>query len=114
MEEVHNPFLEGGYEWELVSPEGVVEVKTSERAPRLDTLGRKVIGLRWNGKPNGDVFLDRLAELLAEKVPTANIIKFYGVEPSTATYTGAVGDATKTATLVKSYAPDIVISSQGD
>jgi hypothetical protein len=47
---------------------------TAERSPtgrptaaRLDALDGKVIGLLDIRKPRGDVFLDRLAELLAER-----------------------------------------------
>jgi len=99
---------------ELVNPEGVATVEPIELAPRLSTLEGKTVALRWNGKPNGDVFLDRIAELLAVEVPTANVIKLYEVEPSTATYTSTVEAGAQMAKVVSGYNPDIVIGAQCD
>ena len=48
-----------------------------EPAKRITALEGKTIALRWNGKNNGDLVLDRLAELLAKKYPTAKVVKTY-------------------------------------
>ncbi len=36
-------------------------------APRVNDLNGKVVGLLWNGKPNGDILLLGIKELLAQK-----------------------------------------------
>jgi len=35
----------------------------------------------WNSKPNGDFFLNRVAEIMAEKYKGIKIIKFWEVDP---------------------------------
>lgn len=62
-------------EWELINPTG--EIRSPEPAKRITALEGKTIALRWNGKNNGDLVLDRLAELLAKKYPTAKVVKTY-------------------------------------
>ena len=99
---------------QLINPEGVAAVEPIELAPRLDTLEGKTVALRWNGKPNGDVFLNRVAELLVEAVPTVNIIKLYEVDPATATYKSSVEGGADMAKVVASYNPDLVIGAQCD
>lgn len=58
--------------------------KFTNFAPRISTFEGKRIGLHWNGKPNGNFFLNRLAELLEKKYKGIKLIKFYEVEPQTA------------------------------
>jgi hypothetical protein len=101
--------------WELVNPEGIVMAKPVNIAPRnLDTLEGKTVVLRWNGKPNGDILLNRLAELLSKEAPTAKIIKLYDIEPATASYGRSVDAAKAMAKVIQKHRPDIVISSQAD
>ena len=66
---------EGGQRWEVLNPEGVIKIEPMEINPHPSTLEGKTVLLRWNGKHNGDKFLDRVAELLAQKVKDINIIK---------------------------------------
>jgi hypothetical protein len=96
--------------WKLVNPEGVVVVKPQEIAPRLTTLEGKTILLRWNGKHNGDNFLNRIAELLAKQVPTAKIIKMWEAIPGSNHY--PMTEAELEAAL--KLKPDIQIASQAD
>ena len=51
-------------EWELVNPAGIIEKASVDPAKRIASLDGKTIALRWNSKHNGDVVLNRLAELL--------------------------------------------------
>jgi hypothetical protein len=51
---------------------------------RLTSLEGKRIGLHWNGKANGDFFLNRLAELLQNKYGGIKIKKYYQTDPDTA------------------------------
>jgi hypothetical protein len=51
----------------LLDPTGEKEPTARVRAPRLPGLPGKTIGLLDISKARGDVFLDRLAELLASR-----------------------------------------------
>jgi hypothetical protein len=105
---------EKAQDWQLVNPAGIMKVTPIKMAPRITTLEGKTIGLKWNQKPNGNILLDRIAELLKEKYPTAKIIKFYDVEPSTVPQTANDEQARQKAKIIASYKPDIVIGSQCD
>ena len=103
-------------EWELVNPAGVIEKVAVEPAKRITALEGKTIALRWNGKNNGDVVLDRLAELLSKKYPSAKVVKVYrdmadqNVSKISATQT----ESMRISKAVASVRPDIVIASQAD
>lgn len=45
---------------------------------RVKDLAGKKIGLYWLGKPDGDVFFDRVQKLLEEKFPTATVLRYTG------------------------------------
>ena len=101
-------------QWELVNPAGVIKITPIKMPPRISTLEGKTIGLKWNMKPGGNIFLDRVAELLKEKVPFAKIIKFYEVEPTTVPQSANMDVADQKARIIAKYKPDIVIGSQCD
>ena len=48
----------------LLDPTGELAPATRQRLPRPDTLAGRTVGLLDISKPRGDVFLNRLAELL--------------------------------------------------
>jgi hypothetical protein len=105
-------------DWELMVPEGGVIQESLKLAPRITSLEGKTIGLRWNGKPNGEILLNKVADLLKGKVPTATIIKFYEAEQSTI-HTDPPGPPEQSveaeAKLIKEkYNPDLMIGSQAD
>jgi len=52
---------------ELLVPEGRVRTLPINPAPRLGELRGKVIGFLQNGKPNANVLLSRLANLMGSK-----------------------------------------------
>ena len=52
---------------ELFVPEGRVKTLQISPAPRLGELKGKVIGFVQNGKPNADILLSRLADLMQKK-----------------------------------------------
>ena len=106
--------IETPQEWELINPEGVVEVKYFDLAPRLTTLEGKTIVLRWNEKHNGNNFLDRIAELLKEKVPTAKVIKLYEVDKTTNEISGSNQESARIAQVIKDLKADIVIAAYSD
>jgi len=51
----------------LLVPEGRVRALPIAPPPRMNELKGKVVGFLHNGKPNADILLGRLADLLREK-----------------------------------------------
>jgi hypothetical protein len=100
--------------WELVNPAGVIKVTPIKMAARINSLEGKTVGLKWNQKPNGNIFLDRIAELLKEQVPGVKVVKIYEVEPTTIPQSSNMDVADRKAKLIAKYKPDIVIGSQCD
>jgi hypothetical protein len=100
--------------WEVVVPTGIIEQASLDPAPRITSLEGKTIALRWNGKHNGDIVLDRLAELLKKQFPSVTIVKIYRDDPSTNRITGNVAEALRVTEVVKTAKPDLVISAQAD
>jgi predicted dinucleotide-binding enzyme len=101
-------------EWEVVVPMGVVAKANLKPAPRLSSLDGKTIVLRWNGKHNGDVFLTRVSELLAERVPTAKVVKAWEQDTSMNKISGSASESKRIAGSLKAMGADIVIASQCD
>jgi hypothetical protein len=106
---------EGNQRWEILNPEGVIKIEPMEINSHPSTLEGKTVLLRWNGKHNGDRFLDRIAELLAQRVKGIKIIKSWEVAPETVDPIS--GSQERSAELMKKLAtfkPDLVIGSQAD
>jgi hypothetical protein len=101
--------------WELIIPEGAVSIERTKVNPHPSSLVGKTVMLRWNGELNGDKFLGRVGELLAEKVKDVKIIKTWEVAPETVDPTTGSWERSKEfATKIASFRPDIVIASQAD
>lgn len=78
------------------------------------SLEGKTVVLRWNGKPNGDKFLIRFGELLAQQVKNVKIVKMWEVDKTTAVISKN-GDLSKVfAEKIARLKPAIVIASQAD
>ena len=106
---------EGGQRWEVLNPEGVVKIEPMEINPHPLTLEGKTVLLRWNGKHNGDRFLDRLAELLKQKVKDIKIIKSWEVAPETVDpISGSQERSMELMKKLAAFKPDLVIGSQAD
>ncbi|MFC1933011.1 hypothetical protein ACFLXU_05225 [Chloroflexota bacterium] len=102
-------------EWELVNPEGVKQPEVVKLNPHLGALEGKTVVLTWNRKPNGDVFLSRVAELLAKEVKDVKIIKHWEIDPHyPIPGPDPAGFGKQLAATVLEYKPDIVINGQGD
>jgi ABC-type Fe3+-hydroxamate transport system substrate-binding protein len=101
-------------EWELINPEGVVTIKPIDLAARLDTLEGKTVALRWNGKPNGDLFLNRIGDLLTEKVKNVKIIKVWEAAHDTAVISSNPERSKGITATIVSLKPDLVIASSAD
>jgi hypothetical protein len=101
-------------EWELINPAGTLQIKIANLASRLATLEGKTILLRWNFKHNGNHYLDRITELLAERVPSAKVIKIYEMNRSTINQSGSIEDSARLAKVIADFKPDLVIGAHGD
>ena len=60
---------------EILDPMGFGRQATKSLAPRLTDLRGKTVGLLDIGFPNGNLFLDRLEELLKERYGVAEVIR---------------------------------------
>lgn len=105
---------EAAQQWEIVNPAGTVQVKYAKPAPRLTTLAGKTVVLRWNGKHNGNNILNRVAELLAQQVPSAKIVKLYDIDKSSNKIAGSLAESNRIAQEIKELKADIVIASSAD
>ena len=106
---------EGDQRWEVLNPQGVIKIEPMEINPHPSTLEGKTVLLRWNGKHNGDKFLDRVAELLTQRIKGINIIKSW--EVALDTVDPISGSQERSMELMKklvAFKPDLVIGSQAD
>jgi hypothetical protein len=101
-------------QWELINPEGVVKIEPMQVNAHPSSLEGKTVMLRWNGKHNGDLFLDRLGELIAEKVKDVKIVKSWQIALETADISQNENKSKQFIQTLMKAKPDIVIGSQCD
>jgi len=102
-------------EWEVLNPEGVIKIEAMTVNPHPSTLEGKTVMLRWNGKHNGDKFLERVGELLKQKVKDVKVIKSWEVAPETVDpIAGSQERSQEFAKAIAKYKPDLVIGAQSD
>jgi len=101
-------------QWELVNPAGVIKSDPVKFVARPTDLEGKTVVLRWNAKPNGDILLNRLGELLVQNIKGVKVIKAWEVAPDTRII--SYGHATSLAVAKKLAAlkPDLVIAAPAD
>ncbi len=78
------------------------------------TLEGKTVLLYWNGKPNGDHFLNRVGELLATQGQGIKIIKMWETDKGTAAISDSLEKSEEFTGKMVRLKPDIVISAQAD
>ena len=100
--------------WDLVNPEGMAQSPPFTVKSHTGSLENKTVLLRWNGKHNGDVFLNIIAGLLKAKVKGVNIVKAWEIDPDTSKMSGNVIISRERAGKLAAFKPDMVIASQGD
>jgi len=101
--------------WELVNPEGVIRIEPMDINPHPQTLEGRTVMLRWNGKHNGDKLLNRVAEMLTERVKHIKIIKSWEVAPETVEpISGSRERSMELMRKLAAFKPDLVIGSQAD
>jgi hypothetical protein len=81
---------------------------------RPSTLEDKTILLRWNGKHNGNIFLNKIADILVENIKGTKVIKNWEVAAETGVSSLNPETSREFADTLASYEPDIVIGSQAD
>jgi hypothetical protein len=101
-------------EWELMNPEGVVDVVPMSINPHPSTLAGKTVGLRANGKHNSDPFLEKVGELLEKEVKDIKIVKLWKMAPETNAGSQEPELSKRFAEKIASFKPDLVIGSQCD
>ncbi len=100
--------------WELISPEAATQAAQAKaNAHPRDLSGRTVV-LYWNGKPNGDLFLSRLSELLLSRWADVKIVKAWESRPLTRESDPAAEASRTTARELAGLGPDVVIGAAGD
>lgn len=101
--------------WEYLNPEGVIKIEPMKVTPHPDTLEGKTVMVRWNGKHNGDKFLERIAELLVNHVKNIKVIKSWEVAPETVDpIAGSQERSLEFAKTIAKFKPDLVIGAQSD
>ena len=100
--------------WKLVNPEGLVQMDADKVNQHPKDLSGKTVVLYWNGKPNGDLFLNRIGELLIEKVNNVKVIKAWEVRPSTKRTDPTAKASRATAEELAGLNPDLIIGATGD
>jgi hypothetical protein len=103
-----------GQQYEIVNPESVVELVPMDVNSHPLTLEGKTVVLRANEKHNADNILEKVAELLAEKVKEIKIIKAWEVLPETRDNSQGPERSKQFAQKLTALKPDLVIGSQGD
>lgn len=96
------------------STQNTVPVETITLNAHPISLEGKTVVLRWNSKTNGDLYLNRIAELLTEQVKDIKIIKLYETDPDTVKVSESIEDAVAVAEKIAVLNPDLVIASQAD
>jgi hypothetical protein len=93
---------------------GIPKIGPVRMNPHPSTLEGKTVLLRWNGKYNGDKFLSRLGELLAQQVKNVRIIKMWETDKSTAVISKNPEVSEQVAAGIAKLKPDLVIAAQAD
>ena len=69
----------GGVKLEVLNPRGEIELPpVSAPSARIADLAGKRIGLYWNEKAGGNHFWNGIEQLLKEKLPDTNILRYRG------------------------------------
>ncbi len=101
-------------QWEVVNPAGVIKSEPVTFVARPTGLEGKTIVLRWNAKPNGDILLNRLGELLVQNIKGVKVIKAWEAAPETRIISYGHGTSRAVAKKLASFKPDLVIAAPAD
>jgi len=105
---------EGVKELKLINPEGVVNIEPMKVTPHPASLEGKTVVLQWNGKQNGDNFMNQIATLLNENVKNVKIIKAWQDAPEVKIISQNPEKSRQLAQRIAAFKPDLVIAGQAD
>jgi len=105
---------EGAKELKLINPEGVVNIEPMKVNPHPASLEGKTVVLQWNGKQNGDNFMNQIAALLNENVKDIKIIKAWQDAPEVKIISQNPEKSRQLAQRIAAFKPDLVIAGQAD
>jgi hypothetical protein len=105
---------EGVKELKLIDPEGVVNIEPMKVNPHPASLEGKTVVLQWNGKQNGDNFMNQIAALLNENVKNIKIIKAWQDAPEVKIISQNPEKSRRLAQRIAAFKPDLVIAGQAD
>lgn len=97
-------------EWTVLNPVADVEIEKFGVADQLDDFSGECIGLWRNGKPNGDVFLNEVAEQLESRFHGMTTVRMWELNPATKTFYGVSRDKLE----FMAHGADLVIGALGD
>ena len=97
-------------QWTVLNPVSKVDIEARDGAARIDDFSDKRLGLWWNGKPNGDVFLNEVAAELASRSPGMTTVRLWEIDPATVTFYGVPRDNLERM----AHSADLVIGALGD
>lgn len=100
--------------WEVINPMGVAKQASIKPAPRLTSFDGKTVVMHWNGKHNGDVFMDRIAERFAKDHPKAKVVKSWEKDSSIVKISGNKAESKRVADSLKNMGADMVVAAQCD
>ncbi len=92
----------------------VPRIGPSKLNPHPVSLEGKTVLLRWNGKYNGDRFLNRVGELLTQQVKNLKVVKMWEVDSSTTVISKSTEVSEQISSKIGKLKPDIVIAAQAD
>ncbi len=98
----------------LINPEGVVNIEPMNLTPHPASLEGKTVVLQWNGKQNGDNFMNQIAALLSENVKNIRIIKAWQEAPEVKIISQNPEKSKHLAQRIAAFKPDLVIAGQAD
>ncbi len=97
-------------EMKVMNPVAERQVKKARLASRFAVLDGKRVGLFWNGKPNGDRFLESIANALGSRFPGLRTVKMWETVPESRTVYGNSAENLKRM----SQCADFIVSASGD
>lgn len=63
----------------VMNPQGEIDTSLIRGVtPRVSDLEGKIIGLYWNGKPDGDLFWDVIEDHLKKNFPKVKVLRYNG------------------------------------
>jgi hypothetical protein len=78
------------------------------------SLEGKTVVLRWNGKYNGDKYLDRVGESMSQKMKGVKIVRMWEIDKNTAAISKNAEVSEQVAASIAKLKPDLVIAAQAD